>query len=73
MRAAPSSERMTLTADDMAITGDIDGMALRFGPGPAVTVLPSVVFRAIRVKAWATWALEELADTLAKTSTQKDA
>lgn len=63
-RGIPAHERCSLHVPDLHVTDDARGSALRFGPGPAVSVFAESWFDAKRQKLMAAWALLMLDDCL---------
>lgn len=66
MFAAPLSERCALSARDIETCGHIDGIVIRFGPGPEVAIMPPSSHTAGLALFWALQALCLLDETLAK-------
>jgi hypothetical protein len=66
MSAIPAHELCSLTAEDLNVTGHMNGIALRFGPGPEIGVFPPSQHSTRLAMMWALEGLALLNTTLAR-------
>ena len=66
MRQIPIHERCSLDHRSLDTSGHVDGIALRFGPGPDVCVMPPSIHSIALAMRWALEGLDLLNATLAK-------